>query len=72
MMFITDVYDSPWWRECMGPVKPTLTRMGFLLSIDAIPAFHQNHKGAPSLQIGELINASLPPHTRYDPDSMIC
>ena len=51
----------------MGPVQPTLTRMGLLfLCIDGIPAFHGNHRGAPSLLIAELANYySLPPHSRY-------
>ena len=49
----------------MGPVQPTLTRMGLLLCIDGIPAFHGNHRGAPSLLIAELANYSLPPHNRY-------
>ena len=49
----------------MGPVKPTLTRMGLMLCIDGVPAFHGNHRGAPSLLIAELANYSLPPHSRY-------
>lgn len=55
----------------MGPCHATLSRMGFLLSIDGVPAFHQKHKGSPTLQIAELINLSLPPHMRYDPDNML-
>jgi len=79
--YITDVYDTPWWQESMGPVKIQcrngrrkilLTRMGFLLCIDGVPAFHGKHKGAPTLCPAELINLSLPPHLRYDPDNMMC
>ena len=55
----------------MGPVCHQLTRMGFLLCMDGVPAFHGNHKGSPSLGIVELINLSLAPHLRYDPDNML-
>ena len=56
----------------MGPtVGETLTRIGFLLCMDGFPAFHQKHKGAPSLMPAEFINLSLPPHLRYDPDNML-
>ena len=71
MHHFLDVYDSPWWRERMGPVSQKLERMGFLMCMDAVPAFNNNHKGAPSLNIAELINLSLGPHLRYDPDNMI-
>ena len=55
----------------MGPATRTVTRIGLLGSIDGVPAFHQKHKGAPTLNIAELINLSLPPHVRYDPDNML-
>ena len=71
LFYATDVYDSPWWNQCMGPCTSTLERMGFLMSIDGVPAFHQKHKGAPTLQLMELVNLSLPPHIRYDPDNMM-
>lgn len=78
--YMTDVYDTPWWQESMGPVKVVyrngrvkilLTRMGFLLCIDGVPAFHGKHKGAPTLCPAELINLSLAPHLRYDVDNMM-
>lgn len=66
-----DVYDCPWWIECMGPVVPgKLTRMGFLVCVDAVPAFNAMRKGAPSLMPVELTNFSLAAHLRYDPDNM--
>ncbi len=55
----------------MGPVTRKLDRMGFLLCIDGVPAFNNNHKGAPSLNIAELINLSQGPHLRYNPDNML-
>lgn len=45
--------------------------MGFLLCFDGFPAFNQKRKGAVSLCPGELINLSLPPHLRYDPDNIM-
>lgn len=69
---IADVYDSTWWTQLMGRVTGLkITRMGLLLCIDGFPAFHQKHKGAPSLMPAEFINLSLPPHLRYDPDNML-
>ena len=62
----------------MGPLvqdrhgrRYIITRMGFLLCIDGFPAFNQKRKGAISLCPGELINLSLPPHMRYDPDNIM-
>ena len=60
----------------MGPLvirngRIVLTRMGFLLCFDGFPAFHMKRKGAISLCPGELINLSLPPHMRYDPDNIM-
>ena len=48
-----------------------VTRMGFLVCMDGFPAFNQKRKGAVSLMPAELINLSLPPHLRYDPDNMM-
>jgi len=60
----------------MGPIvqhgrRNILTRMGFLTCIDGFPAFNMKRKGAMSLCPGELINLSLPPHLRYDPDNIM-
>ena len=69
---ITDVYDSPWWQELMGPVIGLkITRTGLLLCIDGFPAFHGKHKGAPSLCPAEFVLLSLPPNLRYDPDNIL-
>ena len=69
---VTDVYDCAWWREKMGVERGgKLTRMGFVVCVDAIPAFNSNHKGSVSLMPAELMNLSLPPHLRYDPDNMM-
>ena len=45
--------------------------MGFVVCFDGFPAFHMKRKGVISLNPGELINISLPPHLRYDPDNII-
>ena len=76
MCFCPDVYDCPVWKDVMGPLvqqggRIILTRMGFIVCFDAFPAFHKKRKGAISLCPGELINLSLPPHLRYDPDNII-
>ena len=57
----------------MGPLctMGKLTRICLLLCIDAVPAFNNNRKGAPSLMPAELINLSLSPCIRYDPDNMM-
>ena len=68
----SDVYDSAWWKECMGPVSEKLDRIGFLLCIDAVPAFHQKRKGSVSLKPGELLCLSQSPSIRYDTDNMMC
>lgn len=75
-VIFADVYDCPVWQELMGPLvrrgrRTVLTRMGFLVCFDGFPAFNTNRKGAISLCPGELINLSLPPHSRYDPDNII-
>lgn len=60
----------------MGPLmrrggRIIVTRMGFLVCMDGFPAFHMKRKGSISLMPAELINLSLPPHMRYDPDNMM-
>ena len=35
----SDVYDTPAWKEAMGPPTSRLSRIGFLFCIDGIPAF---------------------------------
>ena len=71
-LFSPDVYDSSWWKESMGRVSEKLERMGFLLCVDAVPAFNAKKKGAISLKPAELINLSYSPSIRYDPDNMMC
>ena len=56
----------------MGPVSPgKVTRMGLLMCVDAIQAFHLKRKGAISLVPTEVVNLSLAAHVRYDPDNMM-
>ena len=64
------------WKEVIGPLvrrggKVLLTRMGLLVCIDGFPAFNLKRKGAISLCPSELINLSLPPDLRYDPDNIM-
>ena len=69
---MTDVYDCVWWDELMGStIENKITRIGLLLCIDGFPAFHQKHKGAPSLSPAEFVILSLPPSIRYDPDNIL-
>jgi hypothetical protein len=35
----SDVYDTPAWKEAMGPPTSRLSRIGFLFCVDGIPAF---------------------------------
>ena len=69
---VTDVYDSAWWQELMGRVTGyKITRLGLLLCLDGFPAFHEQHKGSPSLMPAEFVILSLPPNLRYDPDNIL-
>ena len=75
-MLVADVYDCKAWKDLMGePIRRggriVVTRMGFLVCMDGFPAFNQKREGAISLMPAELINLSLPPHMRYDPDNMM-
>lgn len=55
----------------MGAAGRRLSRMGFLICLDGVAAFHGNHKGSKSFVPCELINLSLAPHIRYNPDHMM-
>ena len=70
--YVTDVYDCTWYKELMGDVRGNaITRMALLLCLDGFPAFHNQHKGAPSLLPASIVLLSHPPHLRYDPDNML-
>ena len=40
--YVTDVYDTPAWREFMVPPKYPNDKIGFQICVDAIPAFFAN------------------------------
>ncbi len=65
---MSDVYDSPAWMEFMGLPTPTLTRIGLLFCVDAIPAFAA---GTLSLKPMEFINLSLPPGVRSKAENIM-
>ena len=55
----------------MGECDDKIRRLALLLCVDGVPAFHQKHKGSPTLCIAELKILSLGPHLRSDPDNML-
>ena len=59
--YVTDVYDSPAWKDFMGPPTFPNPRIGLQFCVDAIPAFAA---GTLSLKPAEFINLSLPPSER--------
>ena len=63
-----DVYDSPAWKEFMGPPTFPVKRLGFVYCIDAIPAFAE---GSHSVKPGCFGNYSLPPTERFKPENML-
>ena len=65
---VADVYDSPAWRDFMGPATYPNTRLGFVFCIDAVPAFAE---GSHSVKPGVFSNFSLPPTERGKPENMI-
>ena len=60
--YVTDVYDTPCWKEFMGPVTYPNKRMALQFCVDAIPAFAA---GTLSLKPAEFINLSLPAGKYY-------
>ena len=65
---VSDVYDCQVWQKLMGD---SCADIGLLLCMDGFPAFHEKHKGAPSLMPAEFIILSLPPNMRYNPHNML-
>ena len=58
---ITDVYDTPAWKDFLGAVMSPNNRMGLQFCVDGIPAFSANTL---SLKPAEFVNLSLPPTER--------
>ena len=65
---MTDVYDSPAWREFMGPPTARICRIALQFCIDAIPAFAA---GTLSLKPAEFVNLSLPPAIRTKTENIL-
>ena len=59
--FISDVYDTPAWRNFMGPVTYPNKRIAFQVCVDAIPAFAADTL---SLKPFTWMNFSLAPTIR--------
>lgn len=60
-LFITDVYDTPAWKEFAGAASRPIQRILLQFCVDAIPAFAE---GSLSLKPAEFVNLSLPPALR--------
>lgn len=65
---MSDVYDTPAWKEFMGPPVFPNNRVGLLFCVDAIPAFAV---GTLSLKPAEFINLSLPPGIRTKAENIL-
>ena len=66
--FMSDVYDTPAWKEFMGTAIFPNNRLGLLFCVDAIPAFAV---GSLSLKPAEFINLSLPPGIRTKTENIV-
>ena len=66
---MSDVYDSPRWREKMGPPTPRLERVAIQGCVDSMPA--HNRKNAGSVKPLQYVVLSLPPWIRYKPKHML-
>ena len=60
--FLSDVYDSPAWKEFMGSCVYPNGRIGLQFCVDGIPAFSANTL---SLKPAEFVILSLPPAVRH-------
>lgn len=65
---MSDVYDTPAWKEFMGAPTFPCTRAGLVFCVDAIPAFAV---GTLSLKPAEFINLSLPPGIRTKSENIL-
>lgn len=65
---ITDIYDSPAWKELMGDVTSPVDRIAFQICVDAIPAFAADTY---SLKPFALLCWNLPPAIRAKVQHML-
>ena len=59
---MSDIYDSPAWREFMGPAASPIDRIELQACMDGIPAFASGQK---SMKPFEAYISSLPPTERH-------
>lgn len=67
--FMSDVYDSPRWKEVMGAPTNNLSRIALQCCVDGIPAFNRKQSG--SVKPVQHIILSLPPWLRYQAKHML-
>ena len=66
---VSAVYDSPAWKEFMGPITFPNNRIGLQICMDGIPAF--SFAKNLSLKPVEATNMSLPPAVRNKIDNIL-
>ena len=66
---MSDVYDSPRWREKMGPPTPKVERIAIQGCVDGVPA--HNRKNAGSVKPWQYTILSLAPWQRYKAINML-
>ena len=66
---MTDVYDSPRWREIIGEPTRTLTRIVLQICVDGMPVY--NRKETLSVKMVQYFMMSLPPWLRYKTQHML-
>jgi hypothetical protein len=67
---MSDVYDSPRWREKMGAPTETLTRIGVQYCVDGV-SISSRRPAAGSFKPWQLLNLSLAPWLRYKTRHML-
>ena len=66
---MTDVYDSPRWREIIGDPTRTLTRIVLQICVDGMPVYKR--KETLSVKMVQYFMMSLPPWLRYKTQHML-
>ena len=66
---MSDVYDTPRWRERMGQCTDQLTRIGVQYCVDGIPA--RQKKDSETVKPLQLSISSLPPWLRFQSRFML-
>jgi len=68
--YMSDVYDTPRWRQVAGEPTDHLSRIVFQLCVDSFPWQSRKHGG--SVKPWQISLLSLPPWVRYRPKFMLC